>query len=358
MKYPDIFSPIRVGSLLLRNRIVMPPMVLRQGAPDGSVTKEVLEHYAEPDDLGLVVVEATVVSPEGRLAREQLGIFEDRHVEGLSKVAAAIHGKGAAASIQIHHAGRSTTEENTFGLPLVAPSPFSSKRATARGLTEPEIERIISAFVSAAGRARRAGFDAVELHAAHGYLMSQFLSPISNRRSDRWGGNLENRVRFIREIVSRIKASQPGLFLYCRLGVADGEPGGLGLAEGMEIARMLKEDGLPLLHVSSGFGNPPPVAPKGSTYSNRVHLAMEVRKVVGIPVIGVGDIQDPDLAQALLEKSDVDLVAVGRPLLVDPRWARKAREGRAHEIIPCGNCAACRRFLHPERCPAVKARPA
>jgi NADPH2 dehydrogenase len=357
--YPELFSPIRIGTLELRNRLVMPPMVLRKGAMDGSVTPEVVDHYAALEDLGLIVVEATVVSPEGRLAKEQLGIFEDRHVEGLSKVVKVIHGKGAAASIQIHHAGRNTSDENTFGLPVLGPSAFSSKRVTARELTEPDIERIISAFVSAAKRARIAGFDAVELHGAHGYLVSQFLSPLSNHRADRWGGSLPNRARFLRQIVSRILASESGLFLYCRLGVADGEQGGLRLSEGIEVAHMLKEDGLPLLHVSSGFGSPPPVAPKGSPYSNRIHLAMEVKKSVGIPVIGVGDVLDPDLAQDLLKSGAVDLVAIGRPLLVDPQWARKAREGRAEEIVRCRNCTACHRFMHPERCPAAKglARP-
>ncbi len=358
MNYPRIFTPLQIGTLRLANRLVMPPMVVRKASHDGSVTPETLEHYASHPGVGMVVVEATVVSPEGRLTREQLGLFEDRHVQGMAALAEIIHKNGAAASVQIHHAGRNTTEENTFGLPLVAPSAYSSKRGSARELSEPEIEGIIQAFVRAAERARQAGFDAVEVHAAHGYLVSQFLSPLANRRADRWGGSLENRARFLREILGRIRSSADGLTAYCRLGVADGEQGGLTLEEGIEVARMLEEDGVRLLHVSSGIGNPPPIAPQGSPYSNRFHLAAAVKKVVGIPVLGVGDIRFPEQAETALENKMVDLVAVGRELLVDSQWAVKAREGRADQILPCRSCTFCHRFLHPERCPATKGKAA
>jgi 2,4-dienoyl-CoA reductase-like NADH-dependent reductase (Old Yellow Enzyme family) len=330
----------------------MPPLVVRLGARDGTVTKKVLDHYSARSGLGLIVVEATVVSPEGRLAKEQLGLFEDCHVEGMTRLAAVIHSTGAAASIQIHHAGRNTLDEHTFGLALVAPSAHQSKRTTARALTKPEIERIIADFVSAARRARAAGFDAVEIHGAHGYLVSQFLSPLANQRSDRWGGSLENRARFLRRIVAGIASLRNGLVVYCRLGVADGEPGGFTLEEGIRVARMLKDDGVRLLSVSHGIGGPPPSAPEESPFSPLAHLAMTIRTEVGLRVIGVGNFLLPELAEKAVANDALDLVAIGRGLLVDPQWAIKAREGRAEEIIPCRSCKTCHRFHHPERCPA------
>jgi 2,4-dienoyl-CoA reductase-like NADH-dependent reductase (Old Yellow Enzyme family) len=238
----------------------------------------------------------------------------------------------------------------------VAPSPHSTKRGSARELTETEIERIIEAYVSAARRAREAGFDAVELHAAHGYLISQFLSPLSTQRADRGGVSLENRARFLREIFRRIESMQNGLFTYCRLGVADGEPGGLPLSEGIEVARMLKSDGIPLIHVSSGIGNPPSIAPEGSPYSDRAHLAIEVKKAVGVPVIGVGGFLLPETVESALAEGVIDCAAIARGLLVDPQWAVKAAADRADEILACRTCLTCHQFFHPERCPAMKGR--
>ncbi len=352
MSYESIFSPLRIRNLTLSNRIVVPPLVVSKAAEDGTATPSSREHYAAFEGMGLVVVEATVVSPEGRLARKQLGIFEDRHVEGLSAIAKAIHDNGAAAAIQIHHAGRNTSEENTFGLPLVAPSAFESKRGNARELRAEEIDALIQRFVTAAQRARAAGFDAVEVHAAHGYLISQFLSPLANRRTDAWGGSLENRARFLRSVLSGIRHEAEGLLAYCRLGVADGEPGGLPLAEGMNIAAWLQEDGVPLLHVSSGIGNPPPIAPEGDAFSHRFHLGMELKKKLSIPIISVGDIRSPEQAESALSQGATDLVAVGRGFLVDQKWAKKAREGRDKDIVLCKGCGICKQFLHPEKCPA------
>ncbi len=353
MAFPHIFQPLTAGPLSFRNRMVIPPLVLRHATEDGDVTPRCREHYAGIRGAGLVVVEATAVSPEGRLAKNQLGIFEDRHVEGLAALAAIIHDTGALAAIQIHHAGCNTTTENTMGLPLVAPSAFTSKRASARALTEQEILALEDAFVAAAKRARQAGFDAVEVHAAHGYLISQFLSPLANQRNDRWGGNLENRARFLRDVIGRIRA-EGGPAAYCRLGAADGEPGGLSLEEGITVARWLAEDGMPMVHVSSGIGNPPPAVPAGGPWSDRLLLGIKVKKAVGIPVIGVGDIREPDQAEAVLSEGLVDMTAIGRAILTDPLWIVKAAEGRPDAIRLCRNCIACHRFMRPERCPAEK----
>jgi 2,4-dienoyl-CoA reductase-like NADH-dependent reductase (Old Yellow Enzyme family) len=355
MNFPNVFSTFTVGKLELSNRIVMPPMVIRKASDDGSVTSVILDHYARSIGPGLTVVEAAVVSPEGRLDRNQLGIFDDRHTEGLAKLARVIHEGGSAASIQIHHAGRNTSEHSTFGLPLVAPSANTSIRGNARALTEVEIEGLITSFVSAARRAREAGFDAVEVHAAHGYLISQFLSPLANRREDRWGGSLEKRVRFLREVLSRIRAANTDILAYCRLGIVDGENGGLTLDEGIQTARWLEADGIPLIHVSNGIGAPP-VAGENSPYNDRFHLGMTLKRALTIPVISVGGIRFPEQAETALADGVTDLVAVGRGLLVDPQWVLKAMNGRTESINPCRNCTVCHRFLYPERCPAARSQ--
>ncbi len=358
MSYPTLASPWSAGALRLPNRLVMPPMVVWKANKDGTVTEAVLDHYAETPGAGLVVVEAAAVSPEGRLARTQIGIFEDRHVEGLSRLADVIHANRSVASIQIHHAGRQTTVRNTFGLPLLAPSAVPSEPGADLPieLTEGEIERILGCFVRAAERAADAGFDAIEIHGAHGYLVSQFHSPLANHRQDRWGGSLENRAWFLREMVRRIRGTlAKRIVITCRLGVADGDAGGLTLDEGIQIARWLQEDGVCILHVSSGIGAPPRMAREGSLYSDRMQLAVAVKKAVKMPVIGVGDVRHAALAEQILAAGLVDLVAVGRGLLADPSWAVKSLGGRESEISVCRNCKVCHQFRHPERCPARKA---
>jgi 2,4-dienoyl-CoA reductase-like NADH-dependent reductase (Old Yellow Enzyme family) len=354
MMYPRLGGPFVVAGLRLPNRLVLPPLVTWTAALDGTVTPESVAHYRASMGPGLVIVEASAVAPEGRLAQKQLGIFEDRHVEGLAALAAIIHGAGAIASIQIHHAGSSTNTVNTFGQGLLAPSTVpSSDGEIPQALDEAGIERIIRCFATAARRAREAGFDAVEVHAAHGYLVSQFLSPFTNRRTDGWGGSLQGRARFLREILARIRAQEGSrLLAYCRLGVADGRSPGLRLEEGIRVAQLLEDDGVPLLDVSNGIGDPTGIAPAGSRWSDRLHLGAAVKRAVRVPVIGVGGIGRPIQAEEVLAEGLVDLVAVGRAMLADPAWARKALEGRPGDIIPCRDCKRCQHFGHAERCPA------
>jgi 2,4-dienoyl-CoA reductase-like NADH-dependent reductase (Old Yellow Enzyme family) len=347
-------KPMKIGMLTIRNRIVMPPMVLWIAPPDATVTPPAVAHYERSKGIGLVIVEATAVAPEGRLSADQIGIFEDRHVEGLRRIASAIHGNGSLAAIQIHHAGRNTrTKGSFFGLGLVAPSAVNPDGELPKALTEEGIQRIIGCFASGARRAMEAGFDAVEIHAAHGFLASQFLSPLANHRADRWGGSLENRARFLMEVLAAVKAETKGrIAVWCRLGVVDGGTGGLTLDEGREVARWLKADGMPLLHVSSGIGDLPRVAPQGSPFSDRFHLGAIVKKAVDIPVISVGEIRRPEEAERALREGLTDLVAVGRGILADPQWARKSLEGRQGEIHYCRNCKECQHFVDAARCPA------
>jgi NADPH2 dehydrogenase len=355
MPFELLRAPFQLASLTVPNRIVMPPMVVWKAAADGAVTPAILEHYRDSAGPGMVIVEATVVSPEGRLARQQLGLFEDRHVEGLARIAEIIHAAGSVASIQLHHAGRNTNLENTFGLPLAAPSAVPVKDIVPEELTEDGIERILECFAAAARRAADAGFDAVEIHGAHGYLASQFLSPLANKREDRWGGSLENRARFVREAPRRMRdAVGSRLLVSCRLGAADADAGGLAVDEGIQVARWLEEDSMPFLHVSTGIGSAPKLGPEGSPWSDRLLLGAAVRKAVGIPVIGLGGIRAAEQAERALAEGLVDLVGVGRAMLADPHWAAKTLSGREDEIYQCRQCPICHHFRHAERCPARK----
>jgi 2,4-dienoyl-CoA reductase-like NADH-dependent reductase (Old Yellow Enzyme family) len=355
MKYQHLASPFTAGTLDLSNRICMPPMVQWIAPPDATVTPSSVAHYACTKGPGLVIVEATTVAPEGRLSADQLGIFEDRQIEGLRALADVIHSNGAQAAIQIHHAGRNTrTKASFFGHPLVAPSSLNEEGAEVpQELTREGIQRIMACFGAAARRAMEAGFDAVELHAAHGFLFSQFLSPLSNRRTDRWGGSLENRARFLMETLAQVRKDTANkMTAWCRLGPVDGTAGGLTLDEGLEVARWLKAEGAPLIHVSQGMGGLPALAPPGSAWCDRVHLAARVKKAVDIPVICVGEIRRPEEAEQILSEGLADLVAVGRGILADPGWAEKVLWGKADSIHYCRNCKECHHFHDPSKCPA------
>jgi len=261
--YPHLAKPFAIGTLRLTNRIVMPSLVVFAAEEDRSVTLAIRGHYTESRGAGLVVVEEAVVAPEGRLARTQIGIFEDRHVEGLAGIAEIIHGNSAAVAIQIHHAGRNTTDQCEH-LRTSPRGPVARRGREGHG----------------AGRARR-GRDRAR-------------DPLANSRGDRWGGSLENGARFLREMLARIRAATAGgLIDYTRLGVAEGEAGGLVLADGIQVARWLEQDGVQLLHVTNGIGSVPRIAPEGSPHADRLHLGIEVKRSVGIPVIGVGASECP-----------------------------------------------------------------
>jgi len=220
LKHPRLTAPLQICSLTLRNRIVMPPMVTNMAQDDGLVTQAHLDHYRRSSGPGLVIVEAAAVLPEGRISRRQLGIYADRQVEGLARLAEIIHSGGAAAGVQVHHAGALAFQETGkqgFGQKFVRFLRLWNLQLMVSGL-----RRIREAFGSAARRAVDAGFDIIELHAAHGYLFSQFFSPLKNRRIDRYGGSPDNRRRFLLEVFRTVcgQARQKAL-VTCRLGVAD-----------------------------------------------------------------------------------------------------------------------------------------
>jgi 2,4-dienoyl-CoA reductase-like NADH-dependent reductase (Old Yellow Enzyme family) len=354
-KYLLLSAPLNIGNLVLTNRIVMPPMVIFMAENDGLVIKAHIEHYRSSTGPGLMIVEGTAVLPEGRINRRQLGIFNDHHIDGLSQLAKTIHAGGAVAGIQIHHAGATAFKETgKRGIKRLA---SVLVRLGRQQFTTSGLRRIREAFGAATRRAVEAGFDIIEIHGAHGYLFSQFLSPLKNWRIDRYGGKLENRRRLLLEVYQEVHSKAAGRALATvRLGVADGHRGGLILADGLSTASALEKGGAELLDISSGSGTPPSIRPEGSPYSSRLHLARGAKQALSIPVIGGGGVRHPDLAEKALQEGMADLIYVGKGMLADPAWARKTIEGRPETIVPCLACGTCFFYSGLTKCPARKKR--
>ena len=315
----DLLDPLEVKGLTLKNRIVMPPMYTGLATAEGAVTDNLVEHYVRRSRaLGLLIVEHSYVSLDGRLSERQLGIYDDRLLSGLEKLSSRIHATGTPVVTQINHAGRSASMEIT-GMKPVAPSPSGG----ALELRGEGVKALVEAFAVAADRAMRAGFDGVEVHGAHGFLLNQFISPLVNRRRDGYGGSLENRMRFPLEVVERVKEKIGGRLLLYRLGSDDLDPAGIKIEESKKIAAKLEEAGVDIIDVSGGLCGSRP-----SQLQNRqgyfIPQAQQIKKVVDTPVIGVGGITEPEYADTVIQEGKVDLVAVGRALLEDPDWATKA----------------------------------
>ncbi|MFW6212188.1 MAG: hypothetical protein ACOC8L_04760 [Spirochaetota bacterium] len=347
-----INDPLTIDSLTIPNRIVMPPLVIWKADESGQVTSDHLAHYERSAGPGLVIVEATAVSPEGRLARTQLGLWSDEQVAGMQNLVEIIHRSGAVAAIQLHHAGEKASLEKTYGLAPLVPSLRDGSPEGAREVTEADIEAILEAFAAAAERAQRAGFDLVELHGAHGYLISQFLSPEKNQRTDRWGGSLENRLRFLVEALRRVRAKDPTMPVTVRLGLAADAGTSLPLEEGLAAGRAAVDEGCRLLDISNAGGSVSATDPD-SFFTPTMQLAAVAKRELGVPVIGVNGVKLPEQAQAVLDTRTADLVAVGRGILADPGWAAKALADDPNEIEYCVDCKPrCFHFTQPEKCPA------
>jgi 2,4-dienoyl-CoA reductase-like NADH-dependent reductase (Old Yellow Enzyme family) len=324
---PGLLDPITIKGLEIPNRLVMPPMANSFATEAGEVTDRLIAHYSDrADGIGLVIVEHCFVMIEGRLKVGQPGTHRDDLIPGLSRLVEAVHRQGARIAIQINHGGSKTPPDAALGLPVgPSPVPFPGSEVQPRELSIPEIQRIVEAFGKAARRAREAGFDAVEVHGAHGFLNSQFLSPLTNRRSDRYGGSLENRLRLPLEIVAEVLLQAGGdCPLLYRLGAEDFIDGGLGIEEGVQAARALVRAGVDVLDVSGGLGGY--VHPTNQSQGFMIPAAERVKAAVPVPVIGVGGITEPEFADRVVREGRVDMVAVGRAMLGDPFWARRAAD--------------------------------
>ena len=349
-----LFSPIAIGGVEIPNRIVLPAMTTRLADEQGFVTEELLAYYRARAEGGVGLVTVEMSSPEraGRHRFRELLTCDDSAIPGLRRIVAAIRGTGTGArlSIQLGHAG-SRAPSRVSGEMSVAPSAIptplyeiESETNVPVEMGDDRIEEAINAFVAAARRVCQAGFDMVELHGAHGYLISQFLTPFENRRTDRWGGSLHNRARFGLEIIRRIKAELPRFPVIFRVGVDDFFSGGLSLPDGAQIAQWAAKAGADAVSVTAGHYRSEPSAermipPMRYGMGTFVDLAEKVKHSIAVPVIGVGRLGDPRLAEQAVRNGQMDLVALGRPLLADAGWARKAREGRAvRRCLACNHC--------------------
>ena len=328
-----LFAPLGLRGLRLKNRLAMSPMCQYSATEEGQVTDWHLLHYPTRalGGVGLVVVEATAVLPEGRISPFDLGIWSEDHVPGLSELARRIREAGAVPGIQLAHAGRKAGTARPWegggplGWRVVGPSPipFAEGYPVPEALTEEGMERVLEAFVEGAKRALRAGFQVVELHMAHGYLLSSFLSPLSNRREDRYGGSRENRMRFPLEVAKAVReALPPELPLLVRVSATDWGEGGWALEDTLAFAEALKALGVDLLDVSSGGVVPGVRVPAAPGF--QVPFANAVRKRVGLATGAVGLITTPEQAETILQAGSADLVLLGRVLLRDPYFPLRA----------------------------------
>lgn len=353
-----LFEPIRIGGLTIKNRIVMAPMTSHY-ASGGYVTDRMIGFYERraKGGAGLITIEDGIVDyPLGNNTDNPLAIDHDRYIPMLSKLASTIHAQGAVCAMQISHAGRRAGQlamdtgslRRTGGRLPVAPSALahpSPGHVVPRPLTIEEIQRIISRFEDAAERAVRAGFDMISLHCAHMYLCGQFLSPWSNKRTDEYGGSLENRMRFVLEILQRIRARIGDYVpIICRMNGKEPEDGN-SPKELARIAATLEQAGVNALHVSIGFGSIlwdkdfiPAEATMGMPEGCIVDLAAAIKQAVSIPVIAVNKIRHVPFAERVLEENKADMIALGRPLLADPDWPLKAQQNRSEDIRPCISC--------------------
>jgi 2,4-dienoyl-CoA reductase-like NADH-dependent reductase (Old Yellow Enzyme family)/thioredoxin reductase len=338
-----LFSPGTIATLALRNRLVMPPMGTNYATWEGAVTDRLIDYHVERarGGVGLITVEFSYVHPTGRISYYALGVHDDALVPGLARLTRAIHAEGAKASIQIAHGGRRCRSAITGAQPLAPSAIPCAGGEIPRPLSAADVARVVSWFVAAARRVREAGFDAVTLHLANGYLLQSFISPYANQRDDAYGGSLDGRMRLPLEVLHAVRGEVGTDFpIICRVCVDEFVDGGLTLAEGQQVAQRLERGGADAIDVLAGIPEslhvigPPMATPRGFLAPH----ARAIKDAVRIPVFAVGRINDPRLADQLLEDGSADFIAMGRPLLADPQLPEKARQGRFDDIVPCIAC--------------------
>jgi dimethylglycine catabolism A len=347
-----LLTPARIGSVEIPNRIVMPSMTTRTADAEGYVTDDSVAYYLARARGGVGLITIEMASPEkaGRHRRREMGIYDDRFLPGLTRLVDELHRAGSKVSIQLGHGGGHTRIDicgETPIAPSAIPHPVyetTFETIVPEAMTKARIDATIAAHAAAAARARKAGFDCVEVHAAHGYLISQFHAPFENRRTDAYGGSLENRARFGLEALRAVKAAVPGMPVIYRLSVEDFFPGGLPFEEGRRIAIWAAEAGADALHVTAGHYRALPSAqivlpPMTFPDATFLDFAADVKKAVDVPVIAVGRLGDPATATAAVGSGKTDFIALGRTLIADPQWVEKLR--REEPIRRCLACNTC-----------------
>jgi NADPH2 dehydrogenase len=319
-----LFTIAKIGNILLKNRIIMAPMQQWKGTSEAFATKYHVEHYSAraKGGVGLVIVESTSIAENGRLFQNDIGIFTDDHIQPLKQVVDEVHKYNTPIFIQLCHGGRKSSPENKGKLLAPSAIAFNDEYATPHEMTKQDIQEVINQFAQAARRSVQAGFDGVELHAAHGYLLHQFLSPLSNLRTDEYGGSLENRMRLLREVLQTVRQEVGSQYpVMIRVSASDYHPQGLS-AEGVgEALRKLLPQGLDAVHVSSG--GLLPIQPSEVYPGYQVSYAETIKKCVNVPVIAVGLIHTKELAEEILKENKADFIAIGRPLLENPNLAQE-----------------------------------
>ncbi len=371
MSFKYLFEPGNIGDMELKNRIVMAPMATLCHGPEGEILDKTVHYYAERarGGVGFIICQSSIIMRESRAPRRP-SMYDDRFIPGLRRISDAVHQFGCRAAFQIVHHGRLLSDyrrsvDDPEELRVVAPSPVPRLLDTLGSVeaeeqhpsslwvtgNEPppqasigDIKRITRGFAEAAARVKEAGFDAVEIHGAHGYLLSQFLSPLTNHRTDEYGGNWEKRARFACEVIEAVKQSVGKSFpVIFRFSGSDYLPGGISIQESQKQARLFVEAGADALHVSASEQAttdrqyPSFLFAQGSLVS----LAEAIRKTVNVPVIAVGKIVDPRFAEQVLAAGQADFIALGRALLADPEWPSKAKDGRINDIRSCVYCLNC-----------------
>ncbi|WHQ73455.1 NADPH dehydrogenase NamA [Pantoea sp. Lij88] len=317
-----LFEPITIHGVEFRNRIAMSPMCMHSASEDGRVNDFHVIHYGARalGGAGLIMLETASVLPNGPIGPGDIGIWDDSHIEGLSRVTDAIHRFGAKAGAQIGHAGR----QLGIDLPSIAPSaiPFTPQSRVPQAMSVEKIKEVVEAFRQGARRAREAGFDVIEIHGAHGYLLNQFLSPLANKRTDEYGGSHENRYRIVREVIDVVRSEWNGP-LFMRISTTDYMEGGNRPEDFVVFGKWMKEQGIDLLDCSSGGIAMVPV----TTYPGyQVPAAELLRRELDIKTGAVGLIETGRQAEEILQNGRADIVLVGRDMLKDPFWARTAAD--------------------------------
>ena len=346
--YPTLFSPCKIGNVEIKNRICKAPQTTGFSHMDGTVSSRLIRCYEDlaKGEVGMIIVEyAYVDNKYSKSASNQLGICDDEYMVGLGWLADTIKNNDCVPCIQIEHCGR----QRFLGPPMKSassnPWPLMYERygkaAIPEELTIDEIHQLVEDFGKAAWRAKTAGFQVVEIHGAHGYLITNFLSPFTNQRKDWYGGSRENRFRFLEQVFKRCKEYVGEDFpIIVRLSGTDYEPDGMTIEDTIYYAKRLEELGCAAIDVSGGDHHQMihQVSPMQTPRAHNVWAAEAIKKEVSIPVFATGSITQPDYAEEILASGKADFISMGRPLLADPYWAKKAMEGRAEDISPCIRC--------------------
>ncbi len=351
MEFEKLLSPIKINALELKNRMVMAPMATNHCTREGFVTQRLKDYYEEraKGGVALIVLEAGCISyPVGLSTAQQIGLYDDRQIPGAKELVEVIHKHGGKVAFQIHHAGHRATRGLTGYQPVSASETADTGRwaqwiggEPPRALTTSEVEELVEAYAAGAVRAKAAGADAVEIHGAHGYLVLNFLSPLYNQRTDKYGGNVAGRTRFAQEIVQLIRQKVGSDFpIIFRISGEESVEGGLVLEETKVICSILEKAGVDVFDVVSGSHDAyqEVLPPADFAPGWRVYMAEAIKQVVSVPVMTTGRIQSPELAESILREGRADLIGLGRALICDPEFPGKLAQGRANEIRQCLAC--------------------